>query len=565
MEKYQADNTGQSSKFLKNRILNRKKHKELLKDKRAKLVIKNLPFKATEESIRSHFGQYGEISKVNLLKKPDGKLVGCAFVQFNLVQFAKQARHYTNNKPFLGRNIIVDFAQAKDKYISEKFEETIAIKGETEDNIKNESSDDGNIEIHDATKFNSDLEESIKEETSSQISESTQKRFHSHDVHEGKTVFIKNVPFQATNEDLKECMSQYGPLYYALICMDKLTEHSKGTAFVKFVNKEDADKALSAGTELTLLGNVLDCHPAIDKDDLKKKEKEQNELKTKSKDSRNLYLVKEGVILAGTSSAEGVSASDMAKRLQIEQYKTQMLRNLHTFVSRERLVVHNLPAAWDDAKLRMLCQKHGGKGAVIKEARVMRDLRKLNSQGVGESKRFGFVAFSKHEHALAALRSLNNNPKIFSAAQRPIICFSIESKTALKAKLKRQEKSMLRNPKSKNYEPILKMPIEENADNGGEFERFTGLIAKQGVIQKMRSRYKLNQQAKIHSETLKKEKRKQKLSKKTLSEKRKDFIKQPKQKVNNNRKEDNFSKLVSDYKQRLKSVSDTVKKVKWYE
>lgn len=59
-------------------------------------------------------------------------------------------------------------------------------------------------------------------------------------------------------------------------------------------NKEDAEKPLQAGTELTLLGNVLDCHPAIDRNDLKNKEKLNKELKSKPKDSRNLYLVKEG-------------------------------------------------------------------------------------------------------------------------------------------------------------------------------------------------------------------------------------------------------------------------------
>lgn len=56
----------------------------------------------------------------------------------------------------------------------------------------------------------------------------------SNDVHEGKTVFLKNVPFSVKNEELKKYMEQFGPVYYALICVDSLTEHSKGTAFVKF-------------------------------------------------------------------------------------------------------------------------------------------------------------------------------------------------------------------------------------------------------------------------------------------------------------------------------------------
>lgn len=56
----------------------------------------------------------------------------------------------------------------------------------------------------------------------------------SNDVEEGKTLFIRNLPFSVTNEDLKKCFSKFGELEYALVCIDKLTEHSKGTGFVKF-------------------------------------------------------------------------------------------------------------------------------------------------------------------------------------------------------------------------------------------------------------------------------------------------------------------------------------------
>ncbi|XP_066252759.1 RNA-binding protein 28 [Euwallacea similis] len=541
---------------------NNKLSKQILKEKRARLVVKNLPFKASEEDIKKHFEQYGHVSNIDLLKKPDGKLKGCAFIQFTMVQFAKKAQHYTNNQPFMGRNIAVSFARPKDEFVKEN--KKTVIKTEVKEKLMEVKQEE--IEIKDED-TDSACEEGLEddEEFACSVSESQTNQFKSHDVTEGRTVFIKNVPFHATNDDVKQCMSQFGPTYYALICKDKFTEHSKGTGFVKFVNKEDAEKALGAGTELTLLGNVLDCHPAVDKDQLRTKEKEQKEQKNKPKDSRNLYLVKEGVILANSKAANEVSVSDMAKRLQIEQYKTQMLRNLNTFVSRERLVVHNLPATWDDVKLKTLFMKHGGKDAVIKEARVMRDLNQLDSNGIGQSKRFGFVAFQKHEHALSALRSLNNNPNIFSKAQRPIICFSIESKTALKAKIKRQEKSRIKNPKSKDYIPEVAAqkpsPVVDNEDIAG----YAGIVAKEGTVQKMRSRYKLNQQAKLHYENIKKEKRKKKMSKKSLEEKKKDFIKQPKQKVNKSKQEDDFAKMVSGYKKKLGEAFGDTKKSKWYQ
>ncbi|ERL90501.1 RNA-binding protein 28 isoform X1 [Dendroctonus ponderosae] len=551
----------------------RKKSKNTLKEKRARLVIKNLPFKATESNIREHFGQHGEVVGVDILKRPDGKLVGCAFVQFSLVQFAKKAQHHTHNHPFLGRNITVDFAQAKDKYVKETTYKKLEVKTEPDEDVKMEASDTIEIKDEELSDPVSSSEENdsdaSEEDESEQILEtpSRLKPFESHDVNEGKTIFIKNVPFHATNEDLKECMLQFGHLYYALICVDKPTEHSKGTAFVKFTNKEDADKALAAGTELTLLGNILDCHPAIDRNELRQKQNQQNKQKSTPHDSRHLYLVKEGVILAGSKAAEGVSAADMAKRLQIEQYKTQMLRNLNTFVSRERLVVHNLPATWDDKKLKALFQKHAGNEAVVREARIMRDMRNVNAQGVGQSKQFGFVAFTRHEHALAALRSLNNNPNIFSVTHRPIICFSIESKSALKAKLKRQEKSRLKNPKSTDFDPtaVEKDQPGSYANGDEDVQTYAGITAKHGVIQKMRSRYNLSQQAKLHYETIKNEKKIKKLSKKSLSERKKDFTKQPRQKVNKKNQKDNFSELVNNYTKTISNALKAPNKAKWFD
>ncbi|RZC40310.1 RNA-binding protein 28, partial [Asbolus verrucosus] len=575
----------------------KKARKQKLKEKRARLIIRNLPFEATEENLKEHFEKFGEVDDVKILKKEDGKLVGCGFVQFKLVQKAAKARHHTNGKSFLGREITVDFALAKDRYEESvkiekiKQEDEVKIKEEpidvdeiepTVEEVKNEV-DSEPVKEENTEEDQEDQEESTDEEIEEEeesndedmeeqeetANDEKKPRVESNDVVEGKTVFIKNVPFTATNEDLKECMRQFGPIYYALICIDKYTEHSKGTAFVKFQQKEDAEKALAAGTELTLFGNVLDCHRALGRNELHQKNAIKKEEKMMPRDSRNLYLVKEGVILAGSPAAEAVSASDMAKRLQLEQYKTQMLRNLNMFVSRDRLVVHNVPSNWDDTKLRTLFKKYCPKSAVIKEARIMRDMRNVDANGVGKSKEFGFVTFTRHEDALSVLRVLNNNPNIFSPQKRPIIAFSIENKSMIKAKQKRLEKSRLKNPKCRDFNPnFVKAEEEKNkkraeANNESKQEKFAGVAAKPGV-QKMRSKHNLKTQAKLHYENLKKEKKKQKFAKKSFKEKQQEFTKQPKQKVNKKKKSnDNFGKLVTDYKKLLRASE--VKKTKWYE
>lgn len=283
------------------------------------------------------------------------------------------------------------------------------------------------------------------------------------------------------------------------------------------------------------------------------------------------------VILANTKASEGVSASDMTKRLQLEQYKTQILRNLNMYISRTRLIIHNIPPMWNDIKLKALFKKHSSRSAVIREARIMRDMRNVDSKGIGKSKEYGFVSYTTHEDALNTLRALNNNPTIFSINKRPIVAFSIENKAVMKAKEKRLQRSKTRNPNSKDYNPNLEkgenqkkqlsrqesnVTNTENIETSTVSNKFTGVSAKPGP-NKMRSRYNLKTQAKLHFENIQKAKKKMKTIK-TLDERRKDFRKQPRQKLPKKRDEvDTFSVLVSKYKENLKSVP--LKTSKWYE
>ncbi|XP_047538841.1 RNA-binding protein 28 [Vanessa atalanta] len=578
-------------------------------NRRARLIVRNISFKATEESLKEHFDPYGVVQEVKLLKKPDGKLVGCAFVHFKNVPMATEAISKTNMKPFLGRPISVDWAIAKDKYMQHVVNKQV----EMQDNVKKEESDSDD----DDNKMNvstEDVKQEIKDESDDDESDSenevksedeeddeddenededdeseddedadkevdddgeddnksvtsTQPEFQRiklNDAEDGCTVFLTNIPFSVDNDELRTFAEKTGPVKYALICVDKMTEHSKGSGFVKFTNKEDAERFLSLdASELRLEGQAMQVRPALKRDNLSTGNKKQ------PKDNRNLYLVKEGVVVAGTKAAVGVSASDMAKRLALERSKTQMLKNLNRFVSRYRLVVSNLPSSCDDARLRRTCARAAPR-ATITEARVMRDLRApLQRDGHHPSKGYGFVMFMRHEDALACLRKLNNNPDIFDKNNRPIVSFSIEDRTALNARKKRLEKSIANNPvakkdnqdndqskdrrrgkKRKQNTPdesyMKKRKFEQNNGQRQEVGRFvqrhgqdntedySGLTAKEGSQHKMRSNHKLRTQADLHRQNVKVEKKKSQRAMR-LKKMARERIKQPKQKVNKNK------------------------------
>ncbi|KAK5985483.1 RNA recognition motif domain containing protein [Trichostrongylus colubriformis] len=104
-------------------------------------------------------------------------------------------------------------------------------------------------------------------------------------------------------------------------------------------------------------------------------------------------------------------------------------------------MVHNLPPYMTDEKLRQICREAAGNLSRITECRIWRDTSKLDSKGNPRSKGFAFVNFSEHKDALQCLQKLNNNPHTFTNERRPIVEFSIENLTAIRAKVRRSAHS----------------------------------------------------------------------------------------------------------------------------
>ncbi|XP_002731716.1 RNA-binding protein 28-like, partial [Saccoglossus kowalevskii] len=255
-----------------------------------------------------------------------------------------------------------------------------------------------------------------------------------------------NIPFDAQEEDVTELFGKHGKVNYCKLVIDPSTEHSRGCAFVKFRSSTEAEKCLEKNSNedgvngFMLNGRKLHLSMALSKEEAEKLKKDKKEPKEK-KDKRNLYLAREGMIRPGTKAAEGVSKGDMMKRFKMEKVKRQKLQNLNIFVSPTRLSVHNLPTSVDNKKLRELFWKAAGDDkAKIIEARVMRDMGRVNSRGVPKSLGYAFIEFTEHEHALKALRHVNNNPEIYEPIKRPIVEFSLENKLALQVKERRKQK-----------------------------------------------------------------------------------------------------------------------------
>ena len=58
--------------------------------KRARLIVRNLPFILEESELKRAFSVYGPIIEVNIPRKPEGGIKGFAFVQFEHFNDAKK-------------------------------------------------------------------------------------------------------------------------------------------------------------------------------------------------------------------------------------------------------------------------------------------------------------------------------------------------------------------------------------------------------------------------------------------------------------------------------------------
>ncbi|XP_032895905.1 RNA-binding protein 28 [Amblyraja radiata] len=312
-----------------------------------------------------------------------------------------------------------------------------------DDDDDNDDDDDDDVSI-DENSEDSDLEEEddekpVKKKKLSKASLSV-------DVHEGRTIFIRNLSFDSEEDSLGELLEQFGDLKYVRIVMHHDTEHSKGCAFAQFVAKESAQKCVEAADNqcetggLKLDGRKLNVTIAVSRDEAKKLRQTKSDKPT---GTRNMYLAREGLIRAGMKSAEGMSTSDMTKRMRFEELKRHKLKDVNIFVSPTRLCVHNVPKSVTDQQLRKLClQAAGTKEARIKECRIMRDLQTAKTKKDGRSLGYGFVDFTEHSHSLATLRHLNNNPEPFGPEKRPIVEFSLEDRRKLKIKEMRAQNNL---------------------------------------------------------------------------------------------------------------------------
>jgi len=80
-----------------------------------------------------------------------------------------------------------------------------------------------------------------------------------------KKLYVGNLPFETTEEDLRELFEQHGPTTSVRVIMDRDTGRSRGFGFVEFETEANAQSALQALDGKDLGGRALRVNEAQDK------------------------------------------------------------------------------------------------------------------------------------------------------------------------------------------------------------------------------------------------------------------------------------------------------------
>ena len=449
--------------------------------RRARLIIRNLPWSCKKpDQLKKIFSKYGAVYDAYIPKKKGGQMCGFAFVTMKKDSAAEKAVKDSVGLKIDDREVAVDLAIEKSKW-----EEIKEDEDEEEEEEEEEDEEDDEEEIdpsqEDEVEENDDEESDVAEDfdelnnPDSKVAEEDEEEKEEEEIprkknnkQEAFSLFVRNIPYDATPESLEEHFEQFGPVKYALPVIDRESGLAKGSAFVAF-KKEDAyldclDNAPSVASTSLLIaddvspayvyqGRILSIASAVDRESAHKlaernveKRKEILGKAPSEKDKRNLYLLNEGRITENSKLAQFISKTDLEMREKSYKLRVQQLNktpSLH--LSLTRLAIRNVPRAMNSKALKALGRKavvqfatevkeekrqplskeelnrsvkhkhdigefetdkkKTKKLGVVKQAKVINEIK--GSGEIGRSRGYGFIEFRDHKTALMGLRWLN--------------------------------------------------------------------------------------------------------------------------------------------------------------
>ena len=80
-------------------------------------------------------------------------------------------------------------------------------------------------------------------------------------------IYISNLSFHTTDEDLKSLFGKFGQVTSAKVIMDKVTDRSRGFGFVEMTSEDEGKEAMSALNNKEIEGRAISVSVAKERED----------------------------------------------------------------------------------------------------------------------------------------------------------------------------------------------------------------------------------------------------------------------------------------------------------
>jgi hypothetical protein len=257
---------------------------------------------------------------------------------------------------------------------------------------------------------------------------------------------------------------RFGPVQHLRFVHPKAGPHL-GRAFVNYFDPSSGAACLShSDWQTRAISESRDPSPILIRGEpvdvmLQKSKYEYLDLMSKP-DARNLHLLEEGHITDDTGF--GVPEADFLRRRRIWHIKQEQLRDHHMMISDLRLTVYNLPIGFETGAVRRAFSVAPVNYArahpedALSKAILARDVRITALRKIEGSDDTAVVEFARPEHALGALREVDNSTHYFGGI-RPIVEFRVEPRYTPRSKAKTTDRVRMH----RFEDPPMVLPDEE--------------------------------------------------------------------------------------------------------
>lgn len=233
----------------------------------SRIIIKNIPKDVTEYDLTQHFSNKGDVTDCKIMKSKNGKSRLFAFIGYKEDKQAKDSVKFYNNTYMKTSKISVEIAKpqgevdttkvwskiSKDKVKGAEIKENADVNKKVDTLKKIEKA---KSEKHQFDKLQGLIKEDGKEEN---------KEDDELIDFDSKRLYLRNLSFQITEEELKNAFAKYGQTTEVSIPRDR-HKNSFGYGFVAFETLESAIIALESMDKKIFQGRVLHITPAKVKD-----------------------------------------------------------------------------------------------------------------------------------------------------------------------------------------------------------------------------------------------------------------------------------------------------------